>query len=149
MYTYFGHAAGPSRNGPAPRPGRCPNSARSSFRNYRACEMRDNSATIYLAGEAIGAKRAQADERVQFARDLYVDADAVILAIRSASPTISRQCAWRRTCCFSCTGVNSAPPEGGAGAGALARRVPDDDLLRRIIAGRVGDVAIDGAEFRS
>ena len=111
--------------------------------------MRDNSATIRLAGEAIGAKRAQADELVQFARDLYVDADAVILAIRSASPIISRQCARRRTCCFSCTGVSSAPPEGGADAGALARRIPDDDLLRRIIAGRVGDVAIDGAEFRS
>ena len=111
--------------------------------------MRDNSATIRLAGEAIGAKRAQADELVQFARDLYVDADAVILAIRSASPIISRQCAWRRTCCFYCTGISSAPPEGGAGAGALARRVPDDDLLRRIIARRVGDVAVDGAEFRS
>ena len=92
---------------------------------------------------------SKADELVQFARDLYVDADAVIVAIRSASPIISRQCAWRRTCCFSGTGVNSAPPEGGADAGTLARRVPDDDLLRRVIAGRVGDVAIDGAEFRS
>lgn len=111
--------------------------------------MRDNSATIHLAGKAIDAKRAQADDLVQFARDLYVDADAVIVAIRSASPIISRQCAWRRTCCFSCIGVSSAPHEGGADAGALARRVPDDDLLRRVIAGSVGDVAIDGAEFRS
>mgnify|MGYP006962355755 CR=1 FL=1 len=42
-----------------------------------------------------------------------------------------------------------APPEGGAGAGASARRIPDDDLLRRIIARGVGDVAIDRAEFGS
>jgi len=54
-------------NGLARRRGRCPSSARSRFRNCRACEMRDNSATIRLAGEAIGAKRAQADELVQFA----------------------------------------------------------------------------------
>lgn len=42
-----------------------------------------------------------------------------------------------------------APLRGGADAWALARRVPDDNLLRRIIAWRVGDVAIDRAEFGS
>jgi len=104
---------------------------------------------MHLDGEAIGAMCAQAEELIQFAQDLYVDGGAVIVALRSASPNISGQCAWRRTCCFSCTGVSSAPPEGGADAGALARRIPDDDLLRRIIARRVGDVAIDGAKFGS
>jgi hypothetical protein len=49
--------------------------------------MRDNSTTIHLVGEAIDAKRAQADELVQLERDLCVDADGGTVAFRSASPS--------------------------------------------------------------
>ena len=41
----------------------------------------------------------------------------------------------------------SPRPVAGAASGS-ARRVPDDGLLHRIVAGRIGDIAADGAELR-
>ena len=40
-----------------------------------------------------------------------------------------------------------APRFRGAGWSLPVHRVPDDDLLRRVVAGRRGDVAVDGPEL--